>query len=58
MVWILAAAVVVVLSALAWWASGRAKPGLDRQRAIDIGAAEAKSRSQITGISDNRPPGT
>ncbi len=27
MSWIVAAAVVIVLAALAWWSSGRSKPG-------------------------------
>jgi hypothetical protein len=56
--WIVAAAVVVIACAMAWWTSGRAEPGFARQRAIDIGAAEGKSRSQVTGIQDDRPPGT
>jgi hypothetical protein len=47
--WIIAAAVVVLLLALAWWASGRAKARPDVQRGVDLRSAEGKSRSQITG---------
>jgi hypothetical protein len=48
MFWVISAAVVVVLFALAWWTSGRAKAGPDLQRGIDAGGAEGKSRSEVT----------
>jgi hypothetical protein len=46
--WVISGAVAVVLFALAWWTSGRAKAGSDMQRGIDAGGAEGKSRSEVT----------
>jgi hypothetical protein len=55
MFWIIAVAVVVVLAVLAWWSSGRTKPGSDVQRGVDSGTAEGKSRSQVTGMNSSGP---
>jgi hypothetical protein len=55
--WIIAGVVVVVLFALAWWTSGRAKAGPDVQRGVDTGSAEGKARSAMNRINGgNIPP--
>ena len=44
--WIIAALVVVVGFALAWWSSGRAKPGrTDRGRAVSDGTDQGKTEA-------------
>jgi hypothetical protein len=53
--WIVAAAVLVVLAALIWWHSGRAKPFRDYDRAISAGGAEGKSQAQVRRNETNGP---
>jgi hypothetical protein len=55
MFWVIAAVVIVVLFALAWWSSGRARPGRDIQRGVDSGGAEGKSRSQVSQTGAHLP---
>jgi hypothetical protein len=55
MFWLVAALVVVALAAVVWWSSGRAKPGRDIGRDVEVGGAEGKSRSQITGANSSGP---
>jgi hypothetical protein len=49
--WLIAAVVVVALSALVWWSSGRAKPDL-RRRSIetDIGINQGRAGMQGGGF--------
>ena len=49
MFWILAAAVAAVLFALAWWSSGRARPG-------GIEHHQPSTHELYQAIRDNRPP--
>lgn len=49
MFWLVTGAVAVVLFALAWWSSGRAKPG-------GIGHHQPTTQELYQVIRDNRPP--
>ncbi len=49
MFWLVTAGVVAALSGIAWWTSGRARPGPDIQRGVDRGGAEGKARSAFNG---------
>jgi hypothetical protein len=48
MFWIVTAAVLVVLAALAWWHGGRAKPYRDIQRGIDTANTQSRAQRGIT----------
>lgn len=51
MFWIVAAVVVVVLFALAWWSSGRSKGSTsDRQRAVDSGSDRGRNEAAANNL--------
>jgi hypothetical protein len=52
---IVAGAGCVVLVAVAWWASGRARPRLRVDRPAALSDAEAVARSERTGFHPNSP---
>ncbi|MEP9365525.1 hypothetical protein ABLE68_21335 [Nocardioides sp. CN2-186] len=53
MFWLIALAVVLVLGALAWWTSGRARRGVDSSK---MHTSIAKSQSNV-GMRSGRPEG-
>ena len=55
MIWIVTAAVLVVVAALVWWTSGRAKPYVDIQRGIDGANSESRARHGVTGENATGP---
>lgn len=57
--WIIAAVVVVALAALAWWSSGRSKPGVDAgEMHRRIGRSQGEdTRSAGKGTGTNFQPG-
>jgi Flp pilus assembly protein TadB len=48
MFWIVTAVVLVVLAALAWWSSGRAKPRQDIQRGVDVANTETRAQRGLS----------
>lgn len=55
MFWIVTVAVLVVLAALVWWTSGRAKPFVDIQRRIDGANTESRAQHGVTGENAKGP---
>ena len=55
MVWVVVGAVAVILFGLTWWLSGRAKPGPDIARRVEIGGAEGKAMHQVNQLNSSGP---
>jgi hypothetical protein len=57
MFWLIALAVVVVLAALAWWTSGRMKPGGPDFTKVSQGSAKSQGRAGMkSGRNLGQPP--
>ena len=55
MFWIVTAAVLVVLAALVWWSSGRAKPYVDIQRGVDAANTQSRAQKGVAGENATGP---
>ena len=53
--WIVAGAVCVVLAAVGWWASGRARPRLRVDRTAALADSDAAARSERIGVHPPSP---
>jgi hypothetical protein len=57
MFWLIVLAVVVVLAALAWWTSGRMKPGGPNSERVSQGSAKSQGRVGMqSGRNLGQPP--